>query len=106
MISSNNLFFIFLCLELINLSIYVLVGLNKYSNFGVEISYKYFVQSSYATLLGFFGISLIYMATGTLLLSELSFFIKNFNIDNFLIFGFLLVLFSIFFKLGLFPLHN
>src|ERR1700761_987421 len=106
MISTNNLFYIFLFLEMINLSLYVLIGLNKYSNFGIEIAYKYFIQSSYVTLVGLFGVSIIYIRTGTLFLSELDFIIKAFPIDNIILFSFLLIFVTFFFKLGLFPLHN
>src|SRR6201996_6277079 len=106
MISTNNLFYIFLFLEMINLSLYVLIGLNKYSNFGIEIAYKYFIQSSYVTLIGLFGVSIIYLRTGTLFLSELDFIIKAFPIDNIILFSFLLIFVTFFFKLGLFPLHN
>jgi len=106
MISSNNLFNIFLFLEMINLSLYVLIGLNKYSNAGIEISYKYFIQSSYATLIGLFGVSIIYIKTGTLFISELHFIIETFPVDNIIYFSFLLILITFFFKLGLFPLHS
>lgn len=106
MISANNLFYIFLFLEMVNLSLYVLIGLNKYSNFGIEIAYKYFIQSSYATLVGLFGVSIIYIRTGTLFLSELSFITGSYPSDNILIFAFLLIFITFFFKLGLFPLHN
>jgi NADH-quinone oxidoreductase subunit N len=106
MISANNFFYIFLFLEMVNLSLYVLIGLNKYSNFGIEIAYKYFIQSSYATLVGLFGVSIIYIKTGTLFLSELKFIMASYPIDNILIFAFLLTFITFFFKLGLFPLHN
>lgn len=105
-IRSNHLFVIFLFLELVNLCLYCLIGLNKDSNMGIESAYKYFVQSSLATIIGFFGISLIYMSTGTLFLNELSLLI-TFNDLNFLsIVGIYLIITSVFFKLGIFPLHS
>jgi NADH:ubiquinone oxidoreductase subunit 2 (subunit N) len=106
MLSTNNLFYLFLFLEMLNLSLYVLIGLNKYSNFGIEIAYKYFIQSSYVTLIGLFGVSLIYIRTGTLLLSDLHYIIGSYPVDNLLIFSFSLIFITFFFKLGLFPLHN
>jgi|SRR5882724_11386266 len=106
MISINHLFYIFIFLEMINLSLYVLIGLNKYSNFGIEIAYKYFIQSSYVTLIGLFGVSIIYLKTGTLFLSELHFIMSSFPVDNIIYFSFLLLFITFFFKLGLFPLHN
>ena len=106
MISTNHLFYLFLFLEMVNLSLYVLIGLNKYSNFGIEIAYKYFIQSSYVTLIGLLGVSIIYLKTGTLFLSELHFLIYSFPADNIINFSFLLIFITFFFKLGLFPLHN
>jgi NADH-quinone oxidoreductase subunit N len=106
MISTNNLFYIFLFLEMINLSLYVLIGLNKFSNFGIEIAYKYFIQSSYVTLIGLFGVSIIYIKTGTLFITELRFILGAFPLDNITIFSFSLMFITFFFKLGLFPLHN
>lgn len=91
---------------MINLSLYVLIGLNKYSNAGIEIAYKYFIQSSYATLIGLLGVSIIYVRTGTLFISELQFIISSFPVDNLVYFSFLLIFITFFFKLGLFPLHN
>src|SRR6185369_2514758 len=106
MISTNNLFYIFLFLEMINLSLYVLIGLNKFSNFGIEIAYKYFIQSSYVTLIGLFGVSIIYIKIGTLFITELLFILVAFTLDNITIFSFTLMFITFFFKLGLFPLHN
>jgi NADH-quinone oxidoreductase subunit N len=106
MVSANHLFYIFLFLEMVNLSLYVLIGLNKYSNFGIEIAYKYFIQSSYVTLIGLFGVSIIYLKTGTLFLSDLQLIIPAFPTDNILLFSFLLMFITFLFKLGLFPLHN
>jgi NADH:ubiquinone oxidoreductase subunit 2 (subunit N) len=105
-IKSNHLFIIFLFLELVNLCIYCLIGLNKDSNMGIESAYKYFVQSSLATIIGFFGVSLIYMSTGTLFLNELNFLISYDNLNYLLILGIYLIITSVFFKLGVFPLHS
>jgi NADH:ubiquinone oxidoreductase subunit 2 (subunit N) len=105
-IKSNHLFIIFLFLELVNLCIYCLIGLNKDSNMGIESAYKYFVQSSLATIIGFFGISLIYMSTGTLFLNELNFLIVYDNLNYLTVFGIYLTITSVLFKLGVFPLHS
>jgi NADH-quinone oxidoreductase subunit N len=80
-IKSNHLFVIFLFLEIINLCLYCLIGLNKDSNMGIESAYKYFVQSSFSTIIGFFGISLIYLSTGTLFLHEIGILIHFDNLN-------------------------
>lgn len=106
-IISNNIFVMFLFLELINLCLYCLIGLNKFSNKGIESAFKYFIQSSFATIIGFFGLSLIYITTGTLFLNELSILV-NYDTNFNLVFniGLYCIITSIFFKLGLFPFHT
>jgi NADH-quinone oxidoreductase subunit N len=106
MLSTNHLFYLFLFLEMVNLGLYVLIGLNKYSNFGIEIAYKYFIQSSYVTIVGLFGVSIIYFRAGTLFMSELHFLISSYPSDHLLYFSFFLIFITFFFKLGLFPLHS
>lgn len=104
--SSNNLFVIFLFIELVNLCIYCLIGLNNNSNIGIEAAYKYFIQSAVATIIGFFGASFIYFSTGTLLLNEINIIVNYDNINWLTILGIYLIFSSVFFKLGIFPLHG
>jgi NADH-quinone oxidoreductase subunit N len=103
---SNHLFVMFVFLELVNLCLYCLIGLNKYSNKGIEASFKYFVQSSLATIVGFFGISLIYLSMGTLFIHELHILYVAGAFNNITILGLTFILFSLFFKMGLFPFHS
>jgi NADH-quinone oxidoreductase subunit N len=105
-INGNNLFLIFIFLELLNLCVYCLLGFNKDSNKGIESAFKYFVQSSFATIIGFFGVSLIYMSAGTLFLHELNVLVINNDLNLISIFGIILIISSVFFKLGIFPLHS
>jgi len=108
MLICNNLFLLLLFLELVNLCIYCLLGLNKQSNFGIEISYKYFVQSSYTTIIGFLALSIFYFSLGTLNLNELLILVTT-NIIDISYFTYIAILFlnlNLFFKLGLFPLHS
>jgi len=105
-IESNHLFVIFLFLEIVNICLYCLIGMNKNSNRGIEAAYKYFMQSSFATILGFFAISLIYVLTGTLFLSELSLLLNSPNLPFALQFSLFIIVSIVFFKLGLFPLHS
>lgn len=106
LLHSNNLFVIFIFIELLNLCIYCLLGINKDSNKGIESAFKYFIQSAFATIIGFFGISLIYFTTGTLFLHELSILIINKDLNSITIVGIYFIIVTIFFKLGIFPLHS
>jgi len=105
-IISNHLFVIFLFLEIVNICLYCLIGLNKNSNKGIEAAYKYFIQSSFATIIGFFAISLIYALTGTLFLNELFILFNDINLNIIIKFSLLALISTILFKLGLFPLHS
>lgn len=105
-IKSNHLFIIFLFLEVLNLCVYCLIALNKNSNMGIESAYKYFTQSSFLTIIGFFGLSLIYISAGTLFLHELGTLIYFNQFNLLFIIGIYLIIMSVFFKLGVFPLHS
>lgn len=106
-IISNNLFFIFLLIELVNLCIYTLLGLSNDLHKNIECAYKYFIQSAYATIIGIFGLSLIYMSSGTLMINELSLLLNNnfYNINFMTQIGLIFIILSIFFKIGLIPVH-
>jgi len=106
LIHGNHLFIIFIFIELLNLCIYCLLGINKNSNKGIESAFKYFIQSAFATIIGFFGISLIYFTTGTLFLHELSILIINKDVNLITVVGIYFIIVSLFFKLGIFPLHS
>jgi NADH-quinone oxidoreductase subunit N len=105
-IISNHLFVILLFLEIVNICLYCLIGLNKNSNKGIEAAFKYFIQSAFATIMGFFSISLIYLSTGTLFLNELVILLNESNIIFILQFSLYVLITVVFFKLGLFPLHS
>lgn len=106
-IISNNFFFIFLFIEVVNLCIYTLLGLSNHLHKNIECAYKYFVQSAYATMIGLFGLSLIYMSSGTLMITELSILLNNnyLNINIITQIGLIFIILSIFFKIGLVPVH-
>ena len=106
MIVSNHLFVIFLFLEVLNICLYCLIGLNKDSNKGIEAAYKYFIQSSLVTIIGFFIISLIYLLTGTLFINELTLLLSESNLTLLMQFCICVLVSVIFFKLGLFPFHS
>lgn len=105
---SNNLFLIYLAIELQSLSLYILASIKRYSNLSIEAGLKYFIFGSFASGLLLFGISLIYGFSGTTNLNELYFmlFLSNLNdISVGLVFGYTLVLIGLLFKLGIVPFH-
>ena len=65
MVSSTSFLTIFIGLEVMSLSIYVLCGLLKGNLRSIESSLKYFLLGSFATAFLLYGIALIYTSTGT-----------------------------------------
>ncbi|TVQ37741.1 MAG: NADH-quinone oxidoreductase subunit NuoN [Wenzhouxiangella sp.] len=106
MISAGNMITIYLGLELLALSTYALVALDRDSRFGSEAAMKYFILGSLASGLLLYGMSLIYGATGSLDLATISAALGDGMGDSMLLtFGLVFVVIGIAFKLGAVPFH-
>ena len=66
---AQDLFVLFVGLELASLATYVLVGFHKESKSGAESGVKYFITGSVASGIGLYGLSLLYLEFGSLQLS-------------------------------------
>jgi NADH-quinone oxidoreductase subunit N len=66
MASAANLLIIFLGLEVMSISIYILAGIMRDDTRSVEAAFKYFLLGAFASAFLLYGIALIYAATGTL----------------------------------------
>ncbi|MFZ1446708.1 MAG: proton-conducting transporter membrane subunit, partial [Candidatus Dechloromonas phosphoritropha] len=66
MISANHFVTIYLGIELLSLSLYAMVAMNRDSVASIEAAMKYFVLGALASGLLLYGMSMIYGATGTL----------------------------------------
>lgn len=65
MVSYNNMSMLFIGIEILSLSMYVLAGSKKNDLFGNEAALKYFLMGSFATGFLLFGVALIYGVTGS-----------------------------------------
>jgi len=65
MIGGNDLIVIFLGLELMSVSVYVLAGVNRSCSLSAEAALKYFLLGAFASGFLLYGIALIYGATGS-----------------------------------------
>jgi NADH-quinone oxidoreductase subunit N len=106
MISAADLILIYLSLELVSLSSYVLAGFTKNSLRNSEASLKYIIYGSFASGIMLFGISLLYGMTGTTNLYEINFVLQNgnFNTLTMLLSG-LLIFTGIGYKISAAPFH-
>src|SRR5690349_19353587 len=72
MMSAGSFLTLYLGLELMSLCLYAMVALNRDSASSVEAAMKYFVLGALASGLLLYGMSMIYGATGSLSLGEVS----------------------------------
>lgn len=74
LLCSNNIIIMYLSIELLSISIYILVAINRYNSFSIEAGLKYFILGAVSSSFLLFGFGLIYGSTGLLNLSELDIF--------------------------------
>ncbi|MGC8742500.1 MAG: NADH-quinone oxidoreductase subunit N [Verrucomicrobiia bacterium] len=71
LVSSENLLMIFISLELIGISLYVLTAFYKGNKYSLEAGFKYFIFGGVTSAFFLFGLSLIYGITGSIELSKI-----------------------------------
>ncbi len=106
MISAHSLLIMYLGLELQSLSLYALVAFNRDSADAAESAMKYFVLGAIASGMLLYGISMLYGATGTIDLAELT---QRLAAPNGLTvpaaLGLVFVVVGVAFKFGAVPFH-
>jgi NADH-quinone oxidoreductase subunit N len=106
MISANNFLALYLGLELLSLSLYAMVALQRDSAIATEAAMKYFILGALASGLLLYGMSMLYGATGSLELGAVSNAIQSGHANNtLLVFGLVFVVSGLAFKLGAVPFH-
>lgn len=106
MISGNNFLVIYMGIELLTLSSYALVALRRDHSVSIEAAMKYFVLGALASGFLLYGMSMIYGATGSLDLQEISKAISSGQIKHqVLVFGLVFLVSGLAFKLGVVPFH-
>lgn len=106
MVSANHLITLYLGLELLALSLYAMVALQRESAIATEAAIKFFVLGALASGFLLYGMSMLYGATGTLQLPELAKVIQSGKADHeIFIIGLVFVVAGISFKLSAVPFH-
>jgi NADH-quinone oxidoreductase subunit N len=106
MISANHLLTLYLGLELLSLSLYALVALQRDSATATEAAMKYFVLGALASGMLLYGMSMLYGATGTLEITRLAeIILGGEGKDLVLIFALVFIVAGLGFKLGAVPFH-
>ena len=107
MTRANDLVIVFLGLELLSISLYVLVGFLRHDNLSNESGLKYLLLGAFATGFFLFGAAFTYGATGTTNYDGIVLAIANDNILSkiYLVLGIGLLLIGFAFKVALVPFH-
>ena len=107
MSAGADLVVIFLGLELMSVSVYVLAGINRRSVFAAEAALKYFLLGAFASGFLLYGIALVYGATGTTNLTLIFVEITSLELQSnvMLIAGVALLLVGFGFKVAAVPFH-
>ncbi len=107
MVSYHNLTMLFIGIEIMSVSLYILAGIKKRDFASNEAALKYFLMGAFSTGFLLFGIALIYGTTGSFDLEG----IRNYVLSNprdisFLFYsGILLIIVGLCFKVGAAPFH-
>jgi NADH-quinone oxidoreductase subunit N len=103
--SANDLVVVFLALELMSLSLYVLAGLFKRRREASEASMKYFLLGVFASAFLLYGIALLYGATGSTNFDRIAVAVTANPRDPLFLLGLGLLLVGLGFKISSVPFH-
>jgi NADH-quinone oxidoreductase subunit N len=107
MVSYVNMAMLFLGLEILSISLYILAGSKMKDMFSNEASFKYFLMGSFATGFLLFGIALIYGVTGSFDIHVIAqkILVPNSETNALLYAGVLMMLVGLAFKISAVPFH-
>ncbi|MCD0487523.1 NADH-quinone oxidoreductase subunit N [Pedobacter sp. MC2016-14] len=107
MVSYTNMAMLFIGIEIMSVSLYILAGIRKNNFASNEASLKYFLMGAFSTGFLLFGIALIYGATGSFSLPVISeYLLANYATVSPLFYpGLILMMIGMCFKIGAAPFH-
>jgi NADH-quinone oxidoreductase subunit N len=107
MASFSNMAMLFLGIEILSISLYVLAGSNKESLFSNEAAFKYFLMGSFATGFLLMGIALVYGATGSFHILKIQEYLatNSAELPGFFYAGVIMMLIGLCFKISAVPFH-
>ena len=106
MTSYQNLIMLFVGVEILSVSLYVLTGSDKRNIRGNEAALKYFLMGSFATGILLFGMAMFYGAIGTFDISDANSMITQFpDRPMYLWIGITFLLIGLLFKVSAAPFH-
>ena len=107
LVGGTNFLVLFIGLEILSLSIYVLASFAKKDPLSAESGMKYFLLGSFASAFFLYGVAFIFGATGSIQFEKVAAAIANQNFANqtYLYLGLIFLLVGYGFKISLAPFH-
>jgi len=107
MVSAGDLMMIFLGLETLSISLYILAGSRRTDEYCLEAAFKYFLIGAFASGFLLFGMAYLYGATGTTnLVQMVTLFQSAASLNqNYMVIGIGFILIGLGFKISLVPFH-
>ena len=106
MVSASHFLTLYLGLELLSLSLYAMVALQRDSSMATEAAMKYFVLGALASGMLLYGMSMVYGVTGSLALGDMAQMLSDgTDLRIPLVFGIVFIVAGLAFKLGAVPFH-
>jgi NADH-quinone oxidoreductase subunit N len=105
LVGSEELLMIFIGLELLSLSLYVMAAFDKTDIRSAEAGLKYFLFGSTASAFTLFGISLVYGMSGTTGLATIALKLSAGSVQPLLAVGIIMTLVGFAFKISVAPFH-
>jgi NADH-quinone oxidoreductase subunit N len=107
MVSYYNLTMLFIGIEIMSVSLYILAGIKKNDFASNEAALKYFLMGAFSTGFLLFGITLIYGSTGSFSLPVIRDYVITHphGIDPLFYTGIMLIIVGLCFKVGAAPFH-
>ncbi len=105
LVSAEDILMIFVSLELISLSLYVLAAFNKRDIKSAEAALKYFLFGGMSAAFMLFGLSLIYGLSGSTNLGQIADALKGKGLDPLLVVAIVMTVIGFGFKVAAVPFH-
>lgn len=105
MFSFWNMAMLFLGIEILSISLYIMAGSKRFDVRSNEAGFKYFLMGSFASGFLLFGIALIYGATNSFHLANIAAYVNAGNVSPIFYVGMMMMLVAMFFKIAAVPFH-
>lgn len=106
LISAVDLLLVFIGLEVMSLSLYLMIAMSNEEKLAKEAAFKYFILGSFASAILLYGIAFIFGAASTTYLSDIMVQVPTLMASNRLfLFGVALVIIGFCFKVSIVPFH-